>query len=279
MKYQYAVFGNPIEQSLSPQIHQRFAEQHKLDIHYDKLLSEEHTFAEDLRQFFANGGHGCNVTAPFKEQAFKLCDEVTPQAKTAQAVNTLYLDGDKIVGHNTDGHGLSNDLVRNLNVTIANKHLLILGAGGATRGILQPLIEQKPSQITLVNRTLSRAEKLSADFQALFSIKAISSDEAAEALSTADVIINATSASLNAKLPIPDASRIHANCVCYDLSYADAPTAFLQWASRAGSTTARDGRGMLVEQAALAFTTWTGKEVSTDEIITQFAELKRDEIF
>jgi len=279
MKYQYAVFGNPIEQSLSPQIHQRFAAQHKLDIHYDKMLSEEHIFDKDLQQFFANGGHGCNVTAPFKEQAFKLCDEVSPQAKIAKAANTLHLDGDKIVGHNTDGDGLTNDLIHNLDVNIAHKHLLILGAGGATRGILQPLIEQKPNQITLVNRTLSRAEKLSADFQSLFSIKALNSENAIEGLSTADVIINATSASMDAKLPIPDASRIRADCVCYDLSYAEAPTAFLQWASKAGCVKTRDGRGMLVEQAALAFTIWTGKDVKTNDIITKFEELKRDEIF
>jgi len=261
MKYQYAVFGNPIEQSLSPQIHQRFAAQHGLDLSYEKLLSEEHRFDDDVRQFFTSGGHG------------------SKEANTAEAVNTMYVDGAKIIGHNTDGIGLCNDMVRNLDVTITNKHLLILGAGGATRGILQPLIEQQPSQITLVNRTLSRAEKLSTDFQALFSIKALSTDDATEDLSCADVIINATSASLDAKLPIPDASRIRTDCVCYDLSYAEAPTAFLSWASKAGCRTTRDGRGMLVEQAALAFTKWTSKDVSTAEIISKFKELKRDEIF
>ena len=146
MSKKFAVFGKPIKQSLSPPIHQHFASQLNLDINYDRILSDESRFAADIEEFFASGGDGCNITAPFKEMAFALCDKLTDSASRAQAVNTLYKNaaGD-LCGHNTDGIGLLKDLTGNLGLNLDNANIVILGAGGATRGILQPLIEQNPS--------------------------------------------------------------------------------------------------------------------------------------
>jgi len=274
MKKQFAVFGNPIKQSLSPQIHHQFASQHQLDISYQKILSDDNLFDSSVLEFFDNGGDGCNVTAPFKELAFKLCDELSESAQRAQAVNTIYKsDSGKLTGHNTDGTGLLCDLTENLQLNLEGTNIFVLGAGGATRGILQPLILQKPSSITIVNRTLSKAQTLANEFSDLFSIDTIASDNITTPETPVDLIINATSASLSAELPIADNSLISQITTCYDLSYAQEPTRFLQWTKDNGCRHNHDGRGMLVEQAAHAFTTWTKLEVSTDYLIKNFAKL------
>ncbi len=274
MKNQFAVFGNPIKHSLSPQIHQNFAEQHGHHISYEKLLSTETDFTNDVKHFFDRGGDGCNVTVPFKEQAFSLCTYLTDAASRAQSVNTLYQsESGEFHGHNTDGAGLLSDLVNNLKIGLKRKHIIIIGAGGATRGILQPLIEQAPSGITLINRTLSKAETLAREFQDLFDITPAGNDS--KPPSTApDLLINATSASLSSQLPISDTGFIGKQTVCYDLAYAKKPTLFLQWSKDCGCCQSHDGRGMLVEQAALAYTTWTGCKVSTENILKNFTQIE-----
>lgn len=274
MSKKFAVFGNPIKQSLSPPIHQHFAEQLSLSISYERLLSDESHFAADVKDFFSSGGEGCNVTAPFKELAFSLCDQLTNDASRAQAVNTLYKnDAGKLCGHNTDGIGLLKDLTDNLGLSLSNSNIVILGAGGATRGILQPLIEQSPASLTIINRTLSKAEKLAGEFADIFNITTAGTDNIPNDLPQTDLLLNATSASLDGRLPISDTSIITQATCCYDLSYSSEPTGFMTLCSKAGSTSIHDGRGMLVEQAAQAFTTWTSLEVHTQALITGFDNL------
>jgi len=219
MTQKYAVFGNPIEHSKSPPIHQQFARQFDLDIDYRKILSTPEAFADDIHRFFADDGVGCNVTVPFKEQAFALCDALTATAKTAGAVNTLYKEADKLWGHNSDGAGLVNDLSKNHGVAIENARILILGAGGATRGILEPLITNQPTSITVANRTITKANKLAGEFASMFPVKSTGND-LSDFSGAADLIINATSASLSAQVPINNADVIATHTICYDLAYA-----------------------------------------------------------
>ncbi len=275
MNNKFAVFGNPIKQSLSPPIHQHFARQLNLDISYDRRLSDEKRFAADVSDFFLEGGTGCNVTAPFKEIAYTLCEELTESASRAQSVNTLYKNSSgKLCGHNTDGVGLLKDLTGNIGLNLNNANIIILGAGGATRGILQPLIEQNPSSLTIINRTLARATTLAEEFSDLFDITTTSTDNIPADTPRPDLLLNATSASLEAKLPISDISIITPDTCCYDLSYAPEPTSFLKLCEKAGSRSNHDGRGMLVEQAAQAFTTWTSLAVETRDLIEGFEALQ-----
>lgn len=275
MNNKFAVFGNPIKQSLSPPIHQHFARQLNLDISYDRRLSDEKRFAADVNDFFLEGGTGCNVTAPFKEIAYTLCEELTESASRAQSVNTLYKNSSgKLCGHNTDGVGLLKDLTGNIGLNLNNANIIILGAGGATRGILQPLIEQNPSSLTIINRTLARATTLAEEFSDLFDITTTSTDNIPADTPRPDLLLNATSASLEAKLPISDTSIITPDTCCYDLSYAPEPTSFLKLCEKAGSRSNHDGRGMLVEQAAQAFTTWTSLAVETRDLIEGFEALQ-----
>ncbi len=274
MSKKFAVFGNPIKQSLSPPIHQKFAQQLNLTISYERLLSDKKNFAADIEDFFSSGGDGCNVTAPFKEQAYALCDKLTESATRAQAVNTLYKnDSGKLCGHNTDGIGLLKDLTDNLGLNLGSANIIILGAGGATRGILQPLIEQNPSSLAIINRTLAKAQILAAEFADIFDITTAGTDSIPDDMPQPDLLLNATSASLEGRLPISDTSIITKNTCCYDLSYAAEPTSFMALCRKAGSVSNHDGRGMLVEQAAQAFTTWTSQEVDTGELINGFEDL------
>ena len=275
MKKIFAVFGNPIEHSLSPPIHQSFARQHGIDIDYKKILSTEDQFSDDVDAFFDRGGNGCNVTVPFKELAYQKCINLTPEAQVARAVNTLFMNQHKqLCGHNTDGTGLLNDLSNNLELAIKDRHIVILGAGGATRGILQPLIDQQPARITIINRTVAKAEALAKDFESLFTLQVVAADNLSDEFKPADILINATSASLDAKLPVTDTSVISPASACYDLAYSQQPTRFLEWTKSNGAQHNCDGRGMLVEQAAAAFYTWTKLEVRTAEIIKNFQNLK-----
>lgn len=273
MTDKYAVFGNPIEHSKSPPIHQHFARQFDLDIDYQKILSTPDAFHNDIRGFFSAGGRGCNVTVPFKEQAFEMCDDLSTAARTAKAVNTLYLDTKgRLCGHNSDGAGLVNDLCRNHRVKIKNSNILVVGAGGATRGILEPLILQQPASITLANRTIAKADRLAGEFETLFNIRSISTD-LNRFSGTADLLINATSASLSSQLPIENPDIISAQTICYDLAYASKPTSFLQWSIENGAASGIDGRGMLIEQAAVSFTTWTGLQPDTSPVIEWIATI------
>nr|ACY24846.1 AroE shikimate 5-dehydrogenase [uncultured organism] len=254
MTDQYAVFGNPINHSKSPVIHRQFAEQTGQDLHYAKQLVEVDAFVKTAQAFFAEGGKGLNVTIPFKVEAFHFAQQLTPRAQCAGAVNTLALQADgKILGDNTDGIGMVHDM-HNLGWELRGKRILVLGAGGAVRGILQPVLAEHPSQVIIANRTVSKAEELAAHFHDLGDVKA----KAFEALNGEqfDIVINGTSASLSGDLPPLPNGLLSSNASCYDLMYGAEPTVFLKWAAEQGAVELADGLGMLVGQAAEAFYLW-----------------------
>ena len=261
MTDRYAVFGHPIAHSKSPQIHAAFARQTGQDMRYDAILAPLDGFAASVAAFIAAGGRGANVTVPFKEEAFKLAGRLSPRAQRAGAVNTLIFN-DGILGDNTDGAGLVADLTRNLNRSLAGKRILLLGAGGAARGVIEPLLEQQPAALVIANRTVSRAQQL-AD---LFGHGVIACGfDAAETRTPFDVVINATAASLAGELPPLSPQLFTANTLAYDMMYGR-DTPFLTFARARGAATA-DGLGMLVEQAAEAFYLWRGVRPDTAPVI------------
>jgi shikimate dehydrogenase len=262
----YAVFGNPVGHSKSPQIHTSFAKQTGEALEYSALLAEKDRFKETAEGFFVAGGKGANVTVPFKEEAYKLAKSLSAEASKAGAVNTLSLDGEgKLCGHNTDGIGLVTDIKTNHDGSLTNKTILVLGAGGATRGILQPFLDESPDSICIANRTVSKAEALAALFAESGNISTCGFDDLAG--KQFDWIINATSASLQGdSLPIP-VELIGENTWCYDLMYANEPTAFCHWSKQAGAKMVMDGLGMLVEQAAESFLLWRGIRPQTGDVI------------
>lgn len=265
MKY-YGVFGNPIAHSKSPLIHRLFAEQTGQKISYQPLLAPVDGFATAVAEFF-NTGSGANVTVPFKEQAFALADQLSPRAQRAKAVNTLkkLADG-RLLGDNTDGAGLVNDLLNN-HVPMANKNILILGAGGAVRGILEPLLAQNPTEVCIVNRTVEKAEQLAKEFADLGPMTACGYDWIDAPV---DIIINGTSASLSGDLPpLADTLVKAGDTVCYDMMYGKQTTVFNQWAQQQGAARTLDGLGMLVEQAAEAFYLWTGIRPDSAAVLNQ----------
>lgn len=263
----YAVFGNPIAHSKSPQIHKLFAEQTGQSLEYVAELIEIGDFEHAVDNFVKNNGKGINVTVPFKQDAWKLASEHSARAERAGAVNTLVLNNDaRHFGDNTDGVGLVNDLIENNRITINNKKLLILGAGGAVRGVLQPLLQQSPTQLVIANRTRSKAVQLSEDFADLGNITGCGFDELID--KKFDVVINATSASLQGELPpLPDDCLAN-NACCYDMMYAAEATVFMQWAQQHGASVILDGLGMLVEQAAESFKLWRGVRPETAQVIS-----------
>ena len=254
MTDQYAVFGNPINHSKSPHIHRQFAEQTGQDMHYAKQLVEETAFSQTAATFFSQGGKGLNITVPFKLDAFKFAHAITPRAKRAGAVNTLALQTNgSILGDNTDGIGMVHDM-HNLGWILRDKRILVLGAGGAVRGVLQPLLEEQPRQLVVVNRTLAKAQELELQFQDLGDIRALSYEQLAG--EKFDVVINGTSASLAGDLPPLPANLLADNAYCYDMMYSAEPTVFMDWATLNGAVEVADGLGMLVGQAAEAFYLW-----------------------
>ncbi len=259
----YGVFGNPIEHSLSPIIHTQFAQQTGCEIEYEKILAPLDDFAKIAQEFIDKGAKGFNITVPFKIEAFNLATQHSLNAQTAGAVNTIKINGNELMGENTDGIGLVNDLTKNLNIDLNNKTLLILGAGGATRGILLPLLKQQPRRLMIANRTASKAVDLAKDFSAYgktcgFGLDKVKNDPV-------DVIINATSASLDGKMP-DIASGVANGAICYDLMYG-VQTPFMDWAKANNAKMIADGLGMLVEQAAAAFEFWTSKQPDTQAVI------------
>ncbi|WP_455920933.1 shikimate dehydrogenase [Pseudomonas putida] len=252
----YVVFGNPIGHSKSPAIHRLFAEQTGQTMEYGARLAPLDDFAGNAREFFQDG-LGANVTLPFKEDAFRLCSVLTPRAERAGAVNMLTrLPDGTLRGDNTDGVGLVRDLINNAGVTLAGKRILLLGAGGAVRGVVESLLEQKPVSLVIANRTVDKAELLAQIFAGLGPVAASGFDWLEEPV---DIIINATSASLAGDLPPISSSLIQPGVtVCYDMMYGKEPTPFCRWAAEHGAAQALDGFGMLVEQAAEAFTYWRG---------------------
>lgn len=258
----YAVIGNPIEHSKSPEIHQAFARQTHIQMEYTRILAEHNSFDDKLQAFQAAGGCGVNVTLPFKELAFSVCSELSEYARAAKAVNTiLFKARDRWIGTNTDGIGLIQDIKQNLKLNIYGRRVLILGAGGATRGIIQPLLNEGVDRLVIVNRTVSRAKQLGSEF----GIAGIGYEDLKD--QQFDLIINATSTSLFNQLPPVPATILSRQCIAYDLVYANQPTAFMRWALGHGACTAVDGLGMLIEQAAAAFYFWHGVRPDTAPVI------------
>jgi shikimate dehydrogenase len=262
----YAVMGNPVGHSKSPRIHAAFAQQTRQDLDYRALLVERGTFAARVGQFFAEGGKGLNVTVPYKQEAWELARVRSPQAELAGAVNTLLQDADgRLHGHNTDGIGLVRDITQNYRGVLRGKSILVLGAGGATRGILLSLLQQGPTRICIVNRTVGKAEELAALFKSHGMVAACGYEELPG--QSFDWVLNASSASLQGELPPLPAGLLHAQSWCYDLMYAHEPTIFCRWAAQQGAQRALDGLGMLVEQAAEAFWLWRGVRPDTTPVL------------
>ena len=251
---QYRVFGNPIHQSKSPSIHRAFAQATQQQLNYQAQLVDEHDFEPSVKAFFANGGKGLNVTLPFKQRAFAMAHILSSASEKAQAANTLYLNEQGLlVADNTDGVGLVCDICHNLKGELKAKRILVLGAGGAVRGVLQPLLAQCPQQLVIANRTFSKAQTLAALFADLGVVEASPMDQLKGPF---DWIINGTSASLTGDLPpLPD-GLLATHSRCYDMMYSAQTTVFNAWALDQGVSQADDGLGMLVEQAAQSFHLW-----------------------
>ncbi|MCP5077932.1 MAG: shikimate dehydrogenase [Psychromonas sp.] len=262
---QYRVFGNPIKHSRSPFIHQCFAKATKQALNYETHLADLNGFSSAITEFIAQGGKGANVTVPFKEQALEISDELSERARLAGAVNTLSFNNGKIYGDNTDGEGLVQDLLRN-NVLLEGGRILLLGAGGAAKGVILPLLAQNPTSIVIANRTASKAEALIEQFND-GKLEACGFEQTSKKIY--DVIINATSASLSGKLPTISASIITENTVCYDMVYSKELTPFLDWARAQGAAKVIDGIGMLVGQAAVSFNIWRGIKPEVETVIEQ----------
>jgi shikimate dehydrogenase len=262
---QYGVFGHPVSHSLSPFIHAMFARETGQDMSYRLYDVPPEEFATRVRVFFAEGGRGLNITVPHKIAAVDVADELTARAAHAAAVNTLALQGQEIVGDNTDGVGLVRDLCDNLGVVIARRRLLILGAGGATRGVLAPLLNLGPAIVVIANRTAERAEALAAAFADLGVTQGVGFDYIGNR--PYDLVINATSASLSGEIPPISQGVIGPQTFCYDLAYGRSSTAFVQWAQLSGCARAVQGLGMLVEQAAESFLLWRGVRPDTAAVL------------
>ena len=268
LKKIFAVIGNPIHHSLSPQIHAAFAKQTGIDIHYEAVLSALDQFQETVKRLMTQKFNGANVTLPFKKEAYILASTHSHQAKIAEAVNTLEFKDDQIIGHNTDGIGLVRDLEQNLHINLTNQKILLIGAGGAAEGVIYSILEKEPSELTLTNRTIEKSNMI----QNKMHVYAKSFNVNLNVIEIPklphhyfDLIINATSASLSdADLGI-DNKVFHAKCLAYDMMYGK-ETSFIKQA-KSQSASSSDGLGMLVEQAAEAFFIWHQVKPQTKSVI------------
>ena len=258
----YAVVGNPVAHSRSPEIHAAFARQTAQALTYERLLAPTGRFVPTIEAFFASGGAGLNVTLPFKEDAFAWVDERDEFAASAGAVNTIVKVGARFRGCNTDGLGLVRDLERRHGLVLAGACILVLGAGGAARGVLGPLLGRAPARIELMNRNAGRVATVLERFE---DPRLAPADEASRAY---DIVINATSAGTQGE-PIPFDARLARGAFAYDMAYGVGAQAFSEWAARGGARRTVDGLGMLVEQAALAFALWRGVAPETDPVLAQ----------
>jgi len=266
----YGVMGYPVSHSRSPVIHRLFAMQTGQNIQYELLQVSPEKLETAVRQFQRTGGKGLNITVPHKSEVCKLVDHLSERAATAGAVNTLTFRDSEIHGDNTDGIGLLRDLAVNLGVAIENSRILILGAGGATRGIIGPLLEMQPAAIRIANRTLGKAQGLADHFSRSGPVSACRFN-AVPVNETYDLIINATSAGIKGETPPYPSAAVSATSVCYDLSYGLKPTPFSLWAREAGAATSVMGWGMLVEQAAESFNIWRGVRPDTRPVLKQMS--------
>ena len=264
----YGVMGYPVSHSRSPVIHRLFALQTGQDIQYELLQVPPDKLADALKQFERTGGKGLNITLPHKTAVVKFVDQMTQRAQSAGAVNTLTFEGGIVHGDNTDGVGLTRDLRRNLGVTIDGANILILGAGGATRGIVRPLLEAKAASVMIANRTLSRAEELVEHFSAFGPVYACGFDDVPRTVHY-EIVINATSAGIKGQTPPYPKRVVTATTICYDLSYGLVPTPFSKWATEQHAARSVMGWGMLVEQAAESFYQWRGVRPDTEPVLKQ----------
>ncbi|MBD1559164.1 shikimate dehydrogenase [Vibrio sp. S9_S30] len=263
---QYVVFGNPIGHSKSPFIHTLFARQTNQSLSYTTRQAPVDGFVESATDFFAQGGKGCNVTVPFKEDAFQFADRLTERAQLAGAVNTLKkLDDGEIIGDNTDGEGLVQDLLQ-YQVPLEGARILVIGAGGAARGVIKPLLDQAPKSIVITNRTYAKAKKLEEMFQDFGDIDAVPMEDINTSF---DVVINSTSASLSGERPTISSSIFSPTTVSYDMMYGKGLTAFNQWAKENQVAKAYDGLGMLVGQAAESFLIWRGLRPGAKQVLRE----------
>ena len=262
----YAVFGHPINHSKSPRIHQLFAQQTDQNLVYKAQDVPAESFNQSIDTFFTLGGKGINCTVPLKELAYQRADSLSERAQFSKAVNTLVLQEDgTLYGDNTDGIGLVTDLTNNHSITLLNSRILILGAGGASRGIIEPLMKKAPICLVIANRTVEKAITLSGEFSQLGNISGCGYDELKEI--KFNLILNATSASLTGQIPNITESILAKNACCYDLAYSNQQTAFVKWGFTHGAKKNLDGLGMLVEQAAEAFFIWRGVRPKTSAVI------------
>jgi shikimate dehydrogenase len=268
---QYAVMGNPIAHSKSPLIHSLFAEQTGQTLEYRAILVEIGQFNEAVAEFQQQGGKGLNVTVPFKRDAWRLVTERSECAELAGAVNTIVIrDDGSLYGDNTDGVGMVRDITENQGVAIAEKRVLILGAGGAVRGVLGPLLNEKPTEVVIANRTPERAQELADAFEEQGRVDGCGFDDLDG--SRYDIVINGTSASLKGEVPPLPEGILAKGAFCYDMMYGGEPTAFMQWAEEEGCERLSDGLGMLVEQAAESFQIWRGVRPQTAAVIKAVRE-------
>jgi len=260
--------GYPVSHSRSPIIHRLFALQTKQNLQYELLQVAPAKLEEAVKQFARTGGKGLNITVPHKREVVRLVNGMSDRARKAGAVNTLIFSNDEILGDNTDGVGLMRDLQSNIGAQLQDANILILGAGGATRGIIAPLLSAKPETIVIANRTIERAQELAEHFSADGPVVACRFRDVG-ALPVYDLIINATSAGLRGDTPPYPTAAIHDNTICYDLSYGLTPTPFAKWAADNGAARSVMGWGMLVEQAAESFFLWRGVRPNTAPVLKQ----------
>lgn len=279
----YTVIGQPVLHSVSPAIHHMFGELTQRRLLYTRTEATDETFADIVKQWQSSGGKGCNITAPFKELAASVCDRLNESAKFANAVNTIEMHRDgSLVGHNTDGAGLLRDIEQNKGVSISGKRVLLLGAGGAARGVLAPLLRAQPAGVHIANRTVERAQALASTFESMGATSSSSYSELT-GMPSFDIIINATSMGFDSGAPPIPANIAAPASFAYDMMYNKNQTPFLVWAEQAGIKKFSDGFGMLVEQAADAYLIWEGVRpktrkvyLATDDIINSTSGVSFD---
>lgn len=262
----FGVVGHPISHSKSPQIHQLFASQLDEQIEYEKYDVKPEVFDTFVQNFFQEGGEGLNITVPFKELAYNISIPATDKVRMAKAVNTLYCnEAGQLVGENTDGAGLVRDLTINQGIKIQDRRVLILGAGGAVRGIIPSILDQNPGSITIANRTIGKAVDIKKEYKNISELKVSSFED----ITTGpfDLIINGTSLGLENQSPAISPGTVNSDTSCYDLMYSSDDTAFVSWCNQNGAGKAVDGLGMLVEQAAVSFNIWLGRQPATESVI------------